>query len=377
MKSTAEVIIIGGGIQGISLAYHLAQKGLTDVCLVEMNTLGSGSSGRSATVTAHSFTSEHCLKLVRLSFDAYMRFADELGADPGFERIGFLMICGAQAAPDLRQNHIMLQHRGVDSQLVDRQGITALTPGLNLEDIELGLMTPQDGVIDPHSIMMAYAQAARGMGVAFCEGIEATGLLVRGDRVAGVQTSAGPISTPLVVNAAGFRAREVAAWAGMALPITNYKRHIFVTGPVPAYSGSFPFTYELEVGWYVRREGPGLLIGMGKEECDEQDPQVDWSFLDQVVAHSMHRAPPLAEARVQNGWAGLRSLTPDDDPILGKAPHLQGFFNDCGWGGHGVMNAPAGGMVLADLIADGGSTLVDIRPFRADRFENWKSHPGP
>ena len=134
--------------------------------------------------------------------------------------------------------------------------------------------------------MMGYAQAARRMGATFCEGIEATGLLVRGGRVAGVHTSAGLISTRLVVNAAGFRAREVAGWAGMGLPITNYKRHIFVSGPVPAYSRSFPFTYELEVGWYIRREGPGLLIGMGNEESDAQDPQVDWSFLDQVVVHS-------------------------------------------------------------------------------------------
>jgi sarcosine oxidase subunit beta len=110
---------------------------------------------------------------------------------------------------------------------------------------------------------------------------------------------------------------------------------------------------------------------MGKQESDEEDPQVDWSFLDQLVEHSMHRAPALAEAGIKSGWAGLRSLTPDDDPILGEAPHLRGFFNDCGWGGHGVMNAPGGGMVVADLIACGATDLVDVRPFRADRFQDW------
>jgi sarcosine oxidase subunit beta len=125
------------------------------------------------------------------------------------------------------------------------------------------------------------------------------------------------------------------------------------------------------VGWYFRREGPGLLIGMGKQESDEEDPQVDWSFLDQVVEHSMHRAPPLAEAGVMKGWAGLRSLTPDDDPILGPAPHLAGFFNDCGWGGHGIMNAPAGGSILADLILHGETDLADVHPFRAERFPGW------
>ena len=198
-------------------------------------------------------------------------------------------------------------------------------------------------------------------------------LVIQGDRVVGIHTTAGPIATGCVVNAAGFRARQVAAWAGMDLPITNTKRHIFVTGPVAAYSGVFPFTYELELGWYIRREGPGLLIGMGREPSDEEDPQVDWSYLDRVVEHSLHRAPPLAEAGIKNGWAGLRSLTPDGNPILGQAPHLKGFYNDCGWGGHGVMNAPAGGLILTDLILHGATTLVNVHPFRANRFPTWQN----
>jgi sarcosine oxidase subunit beta len=372
MNNTADVVIIGGGIQGISLAYHLARKGVPGVCVVEMNTLGSGSSGRSATVTAHSYTSAHCLELVKKSFAAYMRFEDELGADPGYERIGFLLIAGEASAPDLRTNFTTLQRAGVKSELLARRGIAALTPGLNLEDIELGLLTAQDGVIDPHSIMMAYAQHARRRGVEFYEGVRAIGLERHNDKVVGVHTTSGLIVTERVVNAAGFYARKVAAWAGMNLPITNYKRHVFVTEAVPAYPDPFPFTTDVEAGWYFRREGPGLLIGMGKQESDEEDPQVNWSFLDTVVEHSMHRAPPLAEARVMNGWAGLRSLTPDEDPILGEAPHLRGFFNDCGWGGHGVMNAPAGGMLLTDLIIDGATSLVDVQPFRADRFAGWR-----
>lgn len=369
MKSNAEVVIIGGGIQGLSLAYHLARRGLTDVCLIEMKTLGSGSSGRSAAIIGHAFPPENCLPLTELSLGALTRFRDELDADPGYEPIGCLLLAGTQAAPDLCRRHALLQRMGIASHLVDHEEISRLTPGLNLEGIEVGLYGPRDGTVDPHSIMMAYAQHARRLGVALVEGVKATGLRVEGDRVAGVHTTAGFIATPRVVNAAGFRAREVGAWAGMDLPITNLKRHIFVTGPIPTYSRSIPFTYEVEVAWYMRREGPGLLIGMGAVESNEEEPQVDWSFLDVVVEHSMLRAPALAQAEIKTGWAGLRPVTPDDDPILGEASHLRGFFNDCGWGGHGIMHAPAAGIALAELIVEGKAISVDISRFGAERFK--------
>jgi sarcosine oxidase subunit beta len=368
MKDSAEVVIIGGGIQGISLAYHLATLGCTDVCLLEMNTLGSGSSGRSAAMIGHAFRTERCLQLTQWSFAALNRFEEELGSSPGYEPIGCLLLAGSQGAPDLRHRWDAMQRSGIRSYLVDREEIARLTPGLNLDEIELGLYNPDEGNIDPHSIMMAYARQARSQGVEFVEGVRATGLQIHGDRLLGVTTADGTIATRCVVNAAGFRARQVAAWAGLDLPITNLKRHILFTEPVPVYSQLIPFTYELEAAWYIRREGPGMLVGMGAVESDEEDPQVDWAFLDVIGEHSMHRAPPLAEAGIQSGWAGLRPVTPDDEPILGPVPHLSGFFNDCGWGGHGVMHAPAAGMALAEWIALGSPVSTDIRPFGVERF---------
>ena len=377
-NETAELVIVGGGIQGLSLAYHLAVRGLTDVCLLEMNTLGSGSSGRSAAVIGHAFPNEDCLPLVRYAFGAIQRFKEEMEADPGWEPIGNLLLAGTAGAPGLRRRHALLREQGIDSELVDHETIHRLTPGLNLEDIELGWYGAGEGCIDPHSLMMGYAAQARRRGVRFVEEVRATGLEIQGDQVTGVRTSAGSISTPLVVNAAGFNARQVAAWAGMDLPITNIKRHIFCTGPVAGYDRTFPFTDEVDLPWYMRREGPGLLIGMGNAPSDEEDPQVDWAFLDEVIEHSIHRAPALAEAGVKTAWAGLRPVTPDDNPILGPAGHLRGFWNDCGWGGHGIMHAPAGGLILAEWIVDGRpSTIEAAEGFQAGRFAGTGGQPTP
>ncbi len=375
MNKTADVVIIGGGIQGISLAYHLARRGLSDVCLVEMNTLGSGSSGRSAAIIGLALQTENCLPLTQLSLAAFLRFQDELQADPGYEPIGCLLLAGPRGAPALRRRHALLQSLGVESYLADHGEISRLTPGLNLEDIEVGLYNPNEGNVDPHSIMMAYAQGARRLGAEFAEGLRATGIKKGGgatSRVVGVHTTAGVISTPCVVNAAGFNARQVAAWAGMDLPITNFKRHIFFTEPAPDYARLIPFTYDTEAAWYMRREGPGMLIGMGAEEMEagcEEDPQVDGSFLEVIGEHTMHRAPALAEVGIKSGWAGLRPLTPDSDPILGPAPRMQGFWNDCGWGGHGIMHSPAAGLALAEWLIEGKASSVEIALFGAERFD--------
>jgi len=370
MKRTADVVIIGGGIQGLSLAYYLAKLGLVDVCVLEMNTLGSGSSGRSAAIIGFGFPSETCLPLTRYSYGAFMRFQEELQAAPGYEPIGCLLLASARTAPELRQRHSLLEQLGLESHLVTGQTICELTPGLNVADVEVAMYSENEGCIDPHSIMMGYAHQARMMGVIILEGVKAMGLEIGAGQVSGVHTTAGTIATRCVVNAAGFAARGVAAWTGMDLPITNLKRHIFVCGPVPAYTRSIPFTYEVDLPWYMRREGPGILIGMGSEESDEEEPMVDWGFLDAVIEHSLHRAPPLAEAGVKTAWAGLRPVTPDDDPILGPAAHLDGFYNDCGWGGHGIMHAPAGGALLAEWITTGDVTTFEVKCYDAERFSS-------
>jgi sarcosine oxidase, subunit beta len=242
---------------------------------------------------------------------------------------------------------------------------------VNVADIEFGAVCWQDGIIDPHMVMQTYVQRARKLGVEICENVEATGIVldVARNRVVGVRTTEGLISTPVVVNAAGARAVQVASWVGVHLPITNYKRTVFITDRFDEIADDAPFVNDAAVEWYFRKEGKGILMGMGREESTTYEPQLEWEFLDAIIERALYRAPILANARVMRGWAGMRSLTPDDYPILGRAPSVDGFINACGWGGHGVMHAPIGGALIAELIADGKATTLDLMPFRLERFD--------
>lgn len=367
MRPAADVVIIGGGIQGISVAYHLARRGFTNVVLVEMDLLGSGSSGRSAAMLMLSMSRPETIALSRESYDEYMRFPVELDEEFAFKEIGSLALATRQAEAEVRQTFKCQRKEGVPVREVTPDEIGRLVPSLYVDDLVLGIECRLDGVIDPHAVMQAYARAARRAGVELNEGIQATGIQVDGDSVAAVETSAGRIQTRLVVNAAGARAREVGAWVGLDLPITNYKRHILVTEPFPEIPDDTPFVEDAEREWYFRKEGPGILMGMGREESTSYEPQVEREFQDELIQAAVRRVPILARARVLRGWAGLRPLTPDDLPILGFAPGVSGFLNCCGWGGHGVMHAPIGGRLTAELIAD-GRTSMDLAPYSLDRF---------
>jgi len=369
MKTHADVVIIGGGIQGTSIAYHLARRSVHDVVLVEADIIGSGSSGRSAAMILLQMSREMTIRLSQESFKEYLHFEEEIGADIGYKPIGYLNLATREIADDLRAQVALQRQLGVPTEILSPQEIARLVPAVNVEDVEFGSICWQDGVIDPHTVMQTYVQRARQLGAEICEKVEGTGIAVENDRVVGVQTSAGLISTPLVVNAAGARAAQVASWVGLQLPIRNFKRTVFITDRFDEIPDSAPFVMDLAVEWYFRKEGKGVLMGMGVEESMTFEPQLDWEFLDAMIQHAMHRAPILANARVMRGWAGLRPLTPDDCPILGHAPGVDGFVNACGWGGHGVMHAPIGGKLIAELIADGKATTMDLAPFRAERFQ--------
>lgn len=368
MPASAEVVIIGAGIQGLSAAYHLAKRGVRDVVVVEKEFIGAGSSGRSASMIMLQMNGELKIRLCQTCMDRYLAFEDELGIDPEYDPIGTLLLADASVAGQARQQAELRQQLGVETHILSPAEINDYAPLVNVEDLALGVWGPRDGGVEAQSIMLGYRDGARRLGGQVRQGVAATGIVVEGGRVVAVETTEGRIDTPVVVNAAGADAIAVAGWVGVDLPIDVRRRSIYVTSAFPQVPADHPFTYDVAKEWYFRKEGPGVLIGMGKEKGGSASDSINTALLDAVIDVAIQRVPALAEAGIQSGWTGLRPLTPDNLPILGPVEGLDGYVNDCGWGGEGVMLAPVGGQLIAEFVADGAATTFPLDPFLLARF---------
>ena len=368
MTDSADVVIIGAGIQGLSAAYHTARAGIKNIRVIEKEFIGAGSSGRSASMLLLQEDTEDKIRLSQFSYKRYEAFREELGTDPGFKKIGYLSIVPDKMRTEALDRAQLRQRMGVDTNILSPQEISRLDPIVNVKDIARGFFGPDDGVIDANAIMQGYAAGARRLGVSIEQGRAATGIRKAGDSVAGVETNMGFIETALVVNAAGADAIDVAGWVGITLPIDNRRRSIYITDEFPGIPSDTPMVMDAQWEWYYRKEGPGVLMGMGKEPSRQASLSANWDFLPQVVEFAMHRVPILSEARIIRGWTGIRPLTPDLNPLIGPVDGVRGYINDCGWGGEGVMHAPAGGQMVADCIAGTQHPVLDPAPFRLDRF---------
>lgn len=369
MKTTADVVIVGAGVIGCSTAYHLARAGVTDVAVVEMAQIGSGSSGQSASMLSLQFCQDPLsVQMARHSYDRYMRFEEELGVPIDFKRTGWVSLGSEAMAESVRHDAEMRQAHGIETEILTPAEIARRYPEINVADIAVGAWGPDDGPFDTHMIMTGYSKRAREMGVAFYQGVRATGISVEGGRVTGVITDAGTIATRTVINAAGPWAIEIGRWVGVEIPMVNTARTIVVTGPFPAIPPDNPFVYDLDASWYYRPEGPSVLMGMGDQPVDNLDVPFQQEMVDQIIDMAVHRAPVLENAAFQTGWTGVRPMTPDDLPILGPVPSVEGFLLNCGWGGTGIIQSPIAGQLLAECVADGRASTMALEPFSIGRF---------
>lgn len=371
IPKSARVVIIGGGVHGLSAAYHLAERGLTDVIVLEKEPqLASGSTGLSAGGIRQQFSTEVNVRMSQYSIQRFERFEEEMDADPGFFQVGYLFLLNAEEEVLLFQNSVALQNRlGAGTKWLSPDEVKARWPFFNVEDILAATYNAADGYGDPYGVAMGYAQQARRLGARILTQVEVIDIHVANGRVQGVQTTEGPIATEVVVNTSGPYAHRVGQMAGMDLPAHPYRRQVFATAPFPEIPHDAPMTIDFHYNWYFRPEGPGIITGMSKlDHPPGFDLTVDKEWMVKVIEHGIHRAPIFEQARIMRSWAGLYSVTPDSQPIMGAVPGLEGFVCAVGFSGHGFMLAPATGLTLAEIIIDGVPKTFDISEFSYTRF---------
>ncbi|MFJ3653009.1 NAD(P)/FAD-dependent oxidoreductase [Streptomyces nigra] len=369
MTAHASAVVVGGGVIGTGIAYHLARAGVPDVVLVERDELASGSTSKAAGGVRAQFSDELNIRLGARSLDAFARFEQDTGHDIGLHRVGYLFLLSTPEDVTAFEAAVRLQNSlGVPSRMIDPVEARELSPLISTDGLLAAAYSPDDGHCTPESVVHGYAAAARRHGARILRHTTVTGIERHGDRITGVTTNAGRIATDTVICAAGAWSRAVGEMAGVDLPVEPLRRQIAVTAPVDALPPRLPMTIDFTTSLYFHTEGPGLLLGMS--DPDER-PGFDTSTHDRWIprlADAMrHRAPALLDLRRTGGWAGLYEVTPDHNALIGEATSVSRFLYATGFSGHGFLQGPAVGEVVRDLYL-GRVPFVDVSPLSAGRF---------
>jgi sarcosine oxidase subunit beta len=377
---TADVVIIGGGVTGASTAFHLTRRGVRNVTLVDKGTIASGGTGKSsACVRQHYSTAETC-RMIRYSLDFFLNFAERVdGASCGFRHTGYLLGVDDKMRAPMEASVALQRATGIDTRLVSPVEMRELEPRLRTEDLVAGCYEPGSGYCNPVETAQGFARAARAAGARILEDTAVSGLLLDGDRVRGVRTSAGEILAPVVLNAAGLWSAPVAAMAGVALPIHVCRHKINIVSWPEADRRPHPMVYDFVTNIYTRPElGEHILVGGldAEESRDAADPDAykEGVSLDEstdALARVSHRFPVLGNGHIARGYAGCFDVTPDWHPILDRVGP-EGYHVAAGFSGHGFKLSPAVGNMVATLIVDGPGGHPDLPTFRLARFAEGK-----
>ncbi len=369
LPRSADIVIIGAGAIGASIAYQLGRRGARDVVVLERDAVGAGSTSKAAGGIRVQFATRVEIELSLRAIAFFKRFEDEMGVPCDFHQEGYLFVVTDEATlARFRENVALQRSMGADVRVIAPDDARALVPALNVDDALAAVWGPADGHASPNDVVQAYAAQARARGVRIVEETPVTGIVVERGRVAGVLTPAGPIATRLVVNAAGPWAPLVGRMVGLELPVDPRRRHIFVTDAFDGIRHPLPLVTDTGSGFYCRSEQGAILMSPGDiGEVTEYEARVDWSVLELAVEKAVRRIPALEHAQVRHAWAGLRPLTPDGRAILDWAPGVEGLYLAVGFCGHGFQHSPGVGETVAEVLLDGRSTL-DIHDLRLGRF---------
>lgn len=371
----ADAVIIGGGVTGCSLAFHLAGAGLRRVLVLERRFVGAGGTGRSVGIIRQLYPTPETTRMVLRSLDVFERFDEAVGGEAGFHRCGVLIGVSAAMRPTLEKTLALQRGLGVRAEILDPADLHRLEPRIDPAGLGAVLHEPGSGYGDPPAVNAAYAEAARRLGAVIEQGVEVVSLRKSSGKITGVVTAAGEeISCPVVVNAAGLWSPAVARLADIELPIVIGRHPVFVVERDPGFGPDHMVYMDLAGGSYLRPETGGLTLTgslIDDETQHPMDPELlgaEPSFDEASVAleRTSRAVPRMADARYARGWAGAFDITPDWMPILDETD-LEGFFVAAGMSGHGFKLAPAVGEMMAALIS-GAAPPVDPAPFRLSRF---------
>jgi sarcosine oxidase subunit beta len=379
-----EVVVVGAGVMGASVAWHLAARGCRDVVVLDRAPApGQGSTGKATGGFRAQFATPVNIRLSLLSREKLLRFPEEIGVDSGYRPYGYLFLADDEAQmAALRSIRPLQRDLGVPVEEIGPEDVARLNPAVCLDGIPGGSFCPIDGFIRPLSILNGYMEAARRLGVCFDFGAEVTGFAVAKrlpGRITHVKTTAGPIAARHVVNAAGAWAGRLGRLAGVEIPVAPLRRQVAPTVPTSVLPEEMPMTIFLGDGFHLRvRDGRVLLLWpRPTPSADPFDAAVDESWLPGLLERAHARVPCLKDVPVDRAgcWAGLYEMSPDQHALLGPAPGLENLWLINGSSGHGVMHSPALGQLVAEMILDGAATAIDIHVLRPSRFAEGEAIP--
>jgi sarcosine oxidase subunit beta len=374
---TAEVVIIGGGIVGSSIAYHLTCGGCKDVLILEREShQGKGSTGKSMGGVRAQFATDVNIQMSLYSIPFYADFQERVGEECGYRPQGYLFLATKQSHLDyLQANQKRQKALGLKNvEMVAGDDIRREYPQLRGDDILGGSFCSTDGFVDPYLAMTGFTAYATQHGATVWKHCEVTAIHANGSGVSGVETSRGPVATRIVVNAAGPWAAQVAKLAGVDLPVQPLRRMLVPSEPFAEYPHSAPMTIDMTNGFHFRPEALGFLLAWNDpEETPGFKTDFEPGFIEKVLTRAADRVPCFERLAVnpKRAWAGLYEMTPDHHGILGKSP-VEGFYLANGFSGHGVMHSPATGKILSDLILRGSTDVLDVSLFSLERFTTGK-----
>jgi sarcosine oxidase subunit beta len=356
VRSKADAVIIGGGIIGMATAFNLARAKYGRIVLLEKESLtGTHSTSKAAGGIRAQFSNKANIQMSMLSEKLFCRFKEDTGQDALFDQVGYMFLLTRDEDVETFMQSVSLQRSlGLNVEVLKPAGIPQYAPHVRLDDVKMATFCHDDGLADPNEFLAGYEKASRKLGVEIELETEVTGLTVSAGRITDVVTNRGNISCGLVINAAGA--------------FSSIRRQCVTTGQLDFVKPYFPMVVDVASGLYTHKESKGLLLGWADPNVKPSfDISIDPDYTDTMLEKALYRIPQLETAEVANQWAGLYETTPDHRAIVGYEPAVEGLFHVTGFSGHGLMHAPAAGLVSTQIIM-GQQPEIDIADLSPERF---------